>query len=220
MIGRSAELPARCRGGDASGAVGCRRAADRRIGYGQGAAGGAHPSREPVCVTPVRQGELRRHSDRADRERAVRSRKGRVHRRGRRSGAAGSSWPMAAASSWTKWATCTRRRRPSSFACCRTESFSGSAANSRFGSPSVSSPRRTAVSRSSSPTAGSDRTCTTGSASCPSACPRCASDCRTCRELVGVLPRRVLRAKQLPSKDDGRGRAADPRALRLAGQRP
>ena len=53
-----------------------------RVGHGQGAAGGAHPSREPVRVRPVRQGQLRRHPDRADRERAVRAREGRVHRRG------------------------------------------------------------------------------------------------------------------------------------------
>ena len=92
----------------------------------------AHIHREsPFAVAAVRQGELRRHSDRADRERAVRPREGRLHRRGRRCGAASSSWPTAAASFSTRSATCTRRRRPSCCACCRTASSSGSAASSR-----------------------------------------------------------------------------------------
>ena len=41
-------------------------------GHRQGAARRAHPSREPVCRGSVRESQLRRDSDRADRERAVR----------------------------------------------------------------------------------------------------------------------------------------------------
>ena len=82
MIGPSAAFQHAVAAGDAGGAIGRQRAAHRRVGHGQGAAGGAHPPREPVRVRAVRQGQLRGHSDRADRERAVRPREGRVHRRG------------------------------------------------------------------------------------------------------------------------------------------
>ena len=108
------------------------RPAHRRVGHRQGTAGRAHPSREPVCRGSVREGELRGDSDRAHRERAVRTRERRVHRRGRDCGAASSSWPTAGRSFWTKSATCTRRRRRSCCGFCRTANSSGSAASRRF----------------------------------------------------------------------------------------
>ena len=67
----------------------------------------------------------------AGRERAVRPREGRVHRRGRACGRAASSWPTAARSSSTRSATCRRRCRSSSCACCRRASSSGSARRGR-----------------------------------------------------------------------------------------
>ncbi len=45
--------------------------------------------------------------------------KGRLHRRGRRSARASSSWPTAARSSWTKSATCRCRPRPRCSGCSR-----------------------------------------------------------------------------------------------------
>ena len=69
---------------------------------------------------------------RIDRKRTVRPREGRVHGRDRRRAAASSNWPTAARFSWTKWATCTARRRPSCCACCRRASFTGWAASRRF----------------------------------------------------------------------------------------
>ena len=77
-----ARVPAGRAAGDAGGAIRRDRAAVGRVRYRQGAAGRAHPPRESVCRGAVREGQLRRDSDRADRERAVRPREGRVHRRG------------------------------------------------------------------------------------------------------------------------------------------
>ena len=108
MIGRSPAFQLRRPAGDAGRAIRRRRAADRRVGHRQGTAGGAHSPREPVRLGAVRQGELRRDSDRAHRERAVRSRERGVHGRGGRCGAASSSWPTAARSSSTKSAICTK----------------------------------------------------------------------------------------------------------------
>ena len=58
------------------------RSCCRRVRHGQGVAGCPHPPRESVCRRSVREGQLRRNPDRVDRERAVRAREGRVHRRG------------------------------------------------------------------------------------------------------------------------------------------
>ena len=57
------------------------------------------------------QGQLRRHPGGAGRERAVRPREGRLHRRDRSGARAASSWPTAARSSSTRWASCRRRSR-------------------------------------------------------------------------------------------------------------
>ncbi len=62
------------------------------------------------------------------RERALRPREGRLHRRGDACGGASSSWPTRARSSSTRWATCPRPCRPSCCACCRRASWSGWAA--------------------------------------------------------------------------------------------
>ena len=56
---------------------------------------------------------------RADRERAVRPREGRLHRRHRPRAPAASSRPTAARCSSTRSATCRSRRRPGCCACCR-----------------------------------------------------------------------------------------------------
>ena len=64
-----------------------------------------HPRAEPAPRRAVRRGQLRGDPRRADRERAVRPRQGRVHRRGARIGAASSSWPTAARCSSTRSAT-------------------------------------------------------------------------------------------------------------------
>ena len=50
MIGVEPGVAARVEQASHGGAIGCARAADRRIGHGQGTAGGAHPQREPVSV--------------------------------------------------------------------------------------------------------------------------------------------------------------------------
>ena len=82
----------------------------------------------------------------ADRERAVRPREGRVHRRRRACGRGASSWPTAAPSSSTKSATCRSSCRPSCCACCRRASSSASARHARGASTCASSPRRTTTS--------------------------------------------------------------------------
>ena len=62
--------------------------------------------RSPRRAQRVRPRQLRRDPGDADRERAVRPRKGRVHRRDDAPGRAASSWPTAARSSSTRSATC------------------------------------------------------------------------------------------------------------------
>ena len=81
------------------------RADLRRERHRQGAGGAQRPRDEPPAQRPVRRGELRGDSRGADRERAVRPREGRLHRRARRIGAASSSWPTAARCSSTRSAT-------------------------------------------------------------------------------------------------------------------
>ena len=63
------------------------------------------PRAEPPAHRAVRRGQLRGDSRRADRERAVRPRARRVHRRGRRSARQVRGWPTAARSSSTRSAT-------------------------------------------------------------------------------------------------------------------
>ena len=59
----------------------------------------------------------------ADRERAVRPREGRLHRRRRSARSAASSWPTAARSSSTRSASCRSSCRPSCCGCCRAGEF-------------------------------------------------------------------------------------------------
>ena len=96
---------------------------------------------------PLDQGELRRLLARARRERALRPREGRVHRRDQRPARASSRSPTAARSSSTRSATWRSRRRRSSCASCRRRSSSGSAATARSRSTCASSPRPTRTSR-------------------------------------------------------------------------
>ena len=65
------------------------------------------------------------------RERAVRPREGRVHRRRTPIAPAASSWPTAARCSSTRSRTCRSRSRRSCCACCRPASSSASAARAR-----------------------------------------------------------------------------------------
>ena len=77
---------------------------------------------------PVRRGQLRGDQPRARRERAVRPREGRVHRRRRAPHRASSRPRTAARSSSTRSATCRPRRRPRCCACSRSAASSASAA--------------------------------------------------------------------------------------------
>ena len=104
-----------------------RRPAARRDGNGQGAAGARHPRPQQARRARAGQGELRGDPAVAGRERAVRPREGRVHRRHVARSRAASSWPTAARCSSTRSASCRSRCRPSCCASCRTASSSGSA---------------------------------------------------------------------------------------------
>ena len=73
-------------------------------------------------------GQLRGAAPGAGRERALRPREGRLHRRDASSAAAGSSWPTAARCSSTRSASCRWSCRRSCCACCRSGSSSASAA--------------------------------------------------------------------------------------------
>ena len=84
---------------------------------------------------PLDQSELRGAAHRSDRERALRPRARRLHRRHRPSASAASSSPTAARSFSTRSATCRWRCRSSCCACCRSASSSASAARRR--SPST-----------------------------------------------------------------------------------
>ena len=103
--------------------------------------------REPAPRQAARQDELRGASPRARRERALRPREGRVHRRDRAARGQVRGRATAARSSSTRSATCRSRRRRSSCARSRRRSSSASAATSRSGSTCASSPRRTRTSR-------------------------------------------------------------------------
>ena len=93
------------RAGGAGGAHQHDRAHARRVGHGQGAGRARHPLRLAARGQAVRQGELRRAAREPHRVGAVRLRAGRLHRRARRRRRAASSWPTAAPSSWTRWAS-------------------------------------------------------------------------------------------------------------------
>ena len=107
MIGTSPGLAARGGTGVDGGAQRCARAADRRIGHGQGTAGGAHSQCESVLGGPVREGELRGHPDRADGDANCSGTRRARSPAPRRCAAASSNWPTAARFFWMKSATCT-----------------------------------------------------------------------------------------------------------------
>ena len=92
------DLPGR-RAGGADQRVGAHH---RRVGHGQGAGRADDPSAQPARVVPVRRHQLRGDPRNAARERALRAREGRVHRRRRSPRRAASSWPTAARCSSTK----------------------------------------------------------------------------------------------------------------------
>ena len=81
------------------------RADLRRVRHRQGTGGARHPRAEPAQGRDVRRGELRRHSGRPDRERAVRASRGIVPRRHRPTRKASSRRPTAGRCSSTKSAT-------------------------------------------------------------------------------------------------------------------
>ena len=98
--------------------------------HGQGAGRPRHPPpaararRKPLITR-----ELRRHRrPTLHRERVLRPREGRVHRRARSGATGGSSWPTAARSSSTRSASCRSTSSPSCCACSRRASSSASAA--------------------------------------------------------------------------------------------
>ena len=73
-----------------------------RVGHRQGAGGADDPPVEPARADAVRADQLRGDSRDAARERDLRSREGRVHRRRRIGARAASSWPIAARCSSTR----------------------------------------------------------------------------------------------------------------------
>ena len=105
MVGESHGDPPAARAGRDGGADQRPRADLRRERHRQGTGRARHACAEPPAVRPVRRGELRGNSRRADRERAVRPRAGRVHGRGRRPPRQVRSSRTAARSSSTKSAT-------------------------------------------------------------------------------------------------------------------
>ena len=102
LVGESSVMRQLARAGGAGGAVERARADLRRERHRQGTGRAEHPRAQPAPGGTVRRGQLRGHPGGADRERAVRPRAGRVHRRGRPTGAASSRRPTAARSSSTK----------------------------------------------------------------------------------------------------------------------
>ena len=96
------------------------------VRHRQGAGRARHPRRQPAQQPAADPRQLRGDPARTVRERALRPRQGRVHRRAR-DASAGSSWPTAARCSSTRSATCRSSSRPSCCACCRRASSSASA---------------------------------------------------------------------------------------------
>ena len=95
----------------------------------------------------ARHDECGRARRRHRRERAVRPRQGRLHRRARSTGSAASSWPTRARSSSTRSRTCRCDCRPSCCACCRPARCSASARRVSATSTCASCPRRTPTCR-------------------------------------------------------------------------
>ena len=87
------------------------RAARRRERHRQGAVRARAARAQPARRRPVRRHQLRRDSREPARDRAVRPREGRLHRRGGAQARASSSWPTAARCFSTRSATCRWRFR-------------------------------------------------------------------------------------------------------------
>ena len=118
----------------------------RRERHRQGARRRGDPREQPARGGALRQAQLRRARRDAPRERALRPREGRVHRRGRRGARGASSRPTAARSSSTRSARSRPPSRSSSCASSRSGRSSASAATRRSRSTCASSPRPTATS--------------------------------------------------------------------------
>ena len=84
MVGSSPALQGRPRADRQGRPDGGAGADHRREWQRQGTGRAGHPRREPPAGRPVHRGQLRGHPERADRERALRSHEGVVHRRVRR----------------------------------------------------------------------------------------------------------------------------------------
>ena len=104
------------------------RAAARRERDRQGGAGPRAARSRAAGAAALRRHQLRRDPGEPARERAVRPRAGRVHRRGQADAGPHRDWPIAARCSSTRSATCRIRCRSSCCASCRTRWWSGSAA--------------------------------------------------------------------------------------------
>ena len=167
----------------------------------------------------VRRGRLRGAPGDAHRERAVRPREGRVHRRARAADRAASSSPTAARSSSTRSASCRSSCSRSSCACSRT-------ARVRARRRHADDPGRRARGRGDQPRSRgrgdarrrSARTSTTGSPCSRSSCRRCASAARTSRCSPGRSSRSSAKrwAARSSASPTTRWRRC---RLRLAGQR-
>ena len=138
-------------------------AGHRRERHGQGAGGRGHPPKQPPGAAAVREGEPRGHLGVAVRERDVRTREGRLHRRACTTARAGSRSRTAARSSSTRSATSMPRRRSRCCACCRTAPSKCSGRASAAPWTCVSSRPRTATSPRWSRAASSARTCSIAS---------------------------------------------------------
>ena len=138
------------------------RAALRRDRHRQGAARARDSPAQPAAQPPVRRRQLRGDAGDAHRERAVRPRARRVHRRAHVARSAASSWPTAARSSSTRSASCRSKCSRSCCASCRKARSNGSAARARSTSTCGSSPRPTATWPRKCGRAGSAAICTTG----------------------------------------------------------
>ncbi len=181
MIGESLamrrDLPDR-RAGGADERVG---AGERRIRHGQGGRGADHPPAQPPRGPAVRAAQLRGHPRHAARERAVRPREGRVHRRRR-------APPGLLRAGQPRHAVLRRDRRDD-------PGHAGQAAARPAGAlvPAARRPARAVGRRARrsrprtstrpKPSARTScaRTSTTGSTSLPSGCRRCATARTTCR---------------------------------------
>ena len=190
------------------------RADPRRERHRQGAGRARDPRRVAAARAPVRRDQLRRDPGDAARERAVRPRARRVHRCGARQARAVRGGRRRDAVPRRGRRAAARRCRPSCCARCRRARSGGSATPRRSRSTSGWSRRRCATSRARSRRAGSARTSTTGSTSCPCAIP-------PLRERARGHPaaRAVLRSRATPrATTAARSRCRTRRSRRCADQ--